>query len=113
MIKPKKIKAGDKVATVSLSWGGPAVFPQRYETGINQLMETFDVAVVEMPHTLSDATWLQKNPRARADDLMQAFSDSSINAIISTIGGDDSIRILPFLDLDIIRSNPKNLYGVF
>jgi len=66
---------------------------------------------VEMPHTLRDASWIYHNPQARADDLMQAFADPSIKAIISTIGGDDSIRILPFLDLDVIRSNPKIFMG--
>ena len=64
-----------------------------------------------MAHTLRDAAWLKANPQARADDLMQAFSDPSINAIISTIGGEDSICTLPFLDLDIIRSNPKIFMG--
>ena len=111
MMKPKKLQPGDKIATVSLSWGGPGVFPYRYEAGKRQLQDEFGVTVVEMPHTLSDASWLQRNPRARADDLMQAFADPSIKAIISTIGGDDSIRLLPFLDLDVIRSNPKIFMG--
>jgi len=111
MMKPKKLQPGDKVAAVSLSWGGPGTFLYRYAAGKRQLQDEFGVTVVEMPHTLSDASWLQRNPRARADDLMQAFADPSIKAIISTIGGDDSIRILPFLDLDVIRSNPKIFMG--
>jgi muramoyltetrapeptide carboxypeptidase LdcA involved in peptidoglycan recycling len=110
-LKPEKLQPGDKVATVSLSWGGPGAFPHRYKAGKQQLQDEFGVTVVEMPHTLRDASWLQLNPRARADDLMQAFADPSIKAIISTIGGDDSIRILPFLDLDVIRSNPKIFIG--
>jgi muramoyltetrapeptide carboxypeptidase LdcA involved in peptidoglycan recycling len=64
-----------------------------------------------MDHTLRDASWLQHNPQARADDLMQAFADPSIKGIISTIGGDDSIRILPFLDLDVMRAHPKIFMG--
>lgn len=43
---------------------------------------------------------------------MEAFADSQIKAIISTIGGDDSIRILPFLDLSVIRNNPKVFLGL-
>ena len=109
--KPKKLQTGDTVATVTLSWGGPSVFPHRYEAGKKHLEETFGVKVVEMPHTLSDADWLRKNPRARADDLMQAFTNPSINGIVSTIGGDDSIRILPFLNLNEIHSNPKIFMG--
>ena len=103
IIKPRKLQPGDKVATVSLSWGGPGTFPHRYQAGKQQLQEEFGLTVVEMPHTLSDAAWLNRHPQARADDLMAAFADPSIKAIISTIGGDDSIRLLPRLDLDIIR----------
>src|SRR5919197_6505074 len=107
MIKPPKLKPGDKIATVSLSWGGPSVFPYRYQIGIQQLKDEFDLEVVEMPNTLRDADWLARNPKARADDLMQAFADSLIKGIFATIGGSDSIRLLPYLDLDIIRNNPK------
>lgn len=111
LIKPQKLQPGDKVAVVSLSWGGPGAIPHRYQAGKRQLEETFHVQVVEMPHTLSEPDWLGANPNARADDLMQAFSDDSIKAIISTIGGDDSIRILPYLDLDVIKANPKIFMG--
>jgi len=111
MKKPRKLQAGDTLAAVTLSWGGPNVFPDRYEAGKRQLEKTFGVRVVEMPHTLSDAEWLMENPQARADDLMRAFSDPAIDGIISTIGGDDSIRILPYLDLKVIQNNPKIFLG--
>jgi len=110
-MQPSKLRPGDKVAVVSLSWGGPATFPQRYETGKRQLQDVFGLTAVEMPHTLRDATWLHQHPEARADDLMRAFADSSVRGIVSSIGGDDSIRILPFIDLDVIRSNPKVFLG--
>jgi muramoyltetrapeptide carboxypeptidase LdcA involved in peptidoglycan recycling len=111
MIKPQKLNPGDKIATVSLSWGGPYVFPHRYQVGVQQLKAEFDLQVVEMPHTLRDADWLSRNPQARADDFMRAFVDSSIKGIFATIGGDDSIRLLPFIDLNIIRNNPKIFLG--
>ncbi len=111
MKKPQKLQAGDIVASVTLSWGGPNVFPYRYEAGKKQLEKTFGVKVIEMPHALSDPDWLRENPQARADDLMQAFADTTIDGIISTIGGDDSIRILPYLDLRVIRDNPKIFLG--
>src|SRR5512139_3821473 len=111
MIKPAKLNPGDRIATVSLSWGGPSVFPYRYQIGVQQLQEELGLQVVEMPHTLADADWLARNPGARADDLMQAFADPSIKGIFSTIGGNDSIRLLPFIDLDVIRNNPKIFLG--
>jgi len=111
MIKPQKLKQGDKIATVSLSWGGPSIFPQRYQIGVQQLQQEFGLQVVEMPNTLKDASWLAKNPKARADDLMQAFDDPSIKGVFATIGGEDSIRLLPYIDFNIIRNNPKIFIG--
>ncbi len=111
LIKPKKLKQEDKIATVSLSWGGAGELPHRYEKGKKQLEETFGLTVVETKNSLKYAEWISKNPQARADDLMEAFSDNSIRAIISNIGGDDSIRTLPFIDLSIIKNNPKIFLG--
>ena len=111
LTKPRKLKPGDKIAAVSLSWGGPGAIPARYQAGVRQLEEAFGVQVVEMPHTLAEPDWLRAHPQARAEDLMQAFSDPQIRAIFSTIGGDDSIRTLPYLDLEVIRNNPKIYLG--
>ena len=110
-IKPKKLQSGDKVVAISTSWGGPGAIPYRYEVGKQQLQDAFGVTVVETSHALRSPDWLERNPRARADDLMEAFRDPSVKAIISTIGGEDSIRLLPHLDLEVMRSNPKIVMG--
>ena len=110
-IKPKMLRPGSRIAAISLSWGGPGTIPYRYQIGKQQFEEEFDVTVVETAHALRDADWLAKNPKARADDLMAAFADETIDGIISTIGGEDSIRTLSYLDLDLIRDNPKVFMG--
>jgi muramoyltetrapeptide carboxypeptidase LdcA involved in peptidoglycan recycling len=111
MIKPAPLKKGDKIAAISLSWGGAGELPKRYLAGKKQLEELFNVQVVETKHALKPAEYIAKNPQARASDLMEAFADKSIKAIISNIGGDDSIRILPYIDIEIIRNNPKIFLG--
>jgi len=111
LTKPPALKPGDKVAAVTLSWGGPGTFPHRYLAGKMQFEKEFGLHVVESEHALRCPKWLAKNPRARAADLMAAFVDPSIKAIISTIGGDDSVRLLPYLDLDVIRRHPKIFMG--
>jgi muramoyltetrapeptide carboxypeptidase LdcA involved in peptidoglycan recycling len=108
---PKGLQRGDKVAAVSPSWGGPSIFPDRYRAGRRQFEAIFGVEVVEMPHTLAPADYLADHPEARAEDLMEAFSDFSISGIVATIGGDDSIRLLPHLDLEVLRRNPKIFLG--
>ena len=110
-IKPKILRPSSRIAAISLSWGGPGAIPYRYQIGKRQFEEAFDVTVVETAYALRDADWLVKNPEARADDLMAAFADATIDGIISTIGGEDSIRTLPYLDLDLIQKNPKVFMG--
>ena len=113
LIKPKKLQPGDKVATVSLSWGGAgdSDLLWRYNLGKKRLKEQFDLEVVEMKNTLKGSEYLYNNPEKRAEDLMEAFCDSSIKAIFSCIGGDESIRMLPYIDFDIIKNNPKIFIG--
>jgi muramoyltetrapeptide carboxypeptidase LdcA involved in peptidoglycan recycling len=111
LLKPRRLRPGDRVAVVTPSWGGPASFPNRYEAGKTYLATAFRLEVVEMPNALRDAQWLYTNPAARADDLMQAYADTSIKAIIASIGGDDAIRLIPHVDLAVIRDNPKVFMG--
>ncbi len=111
LARPRALKAGDKVAAVSLSWGGASVFPHRYEAGKKQLEEAYGIQVVETKHALKSPEWIAQNPAARADDLMEAFSNPEIAGIVSVIGGDDSVRVLPYLDLGVITKNPKPYMG--
>jgi muramoyltetrapeptide carboxypeptidase LdcA involved in peptidoglycan recycling len=111
LIKPAALQKGDKIAAVTLSSGVAGMFPYRYHIGKKQFENAYDVHIVEMKHTLKDAEWIKNNPGARADDLMTAFTDPNIKGIISTIGGDDSIRILPYIDYDLIAQNPKVFVG--
>lgn len=109
--KPPRLKKGDTVAAISLSSGAAHFFPHRYQAGKNQFEEAFEVKVIETPNALESNDWLYAHPEARAHDLHWALQNPEVKAIISTIGGDDSVRILPFLDADLIRKHPKILMG--
>jgi muramoyltetrapeptide carboxypeptidase LdcA involved in peptidoglycan recycling len=43
--------------------------------------------------------------------LMNALKNKYIKAIFSTIWWDDSIRILPYIDFEVIKNNPKIFMG--
>lgn len=111
LTRPRRLEAGARLVAVSLSWGGPGTFPHRFEAGKRQFEAEFEVELVPSRHALSDASWLQRNPEARADDLMAAFADPNVSGIVASIGGDDAIRLAPFVDLEVIRANPKVLLG--
>ena len=47
----------------------------------------------------------------RVNDLMDAFKDKNVKIIICANGGYNVNQILPFLDYNIIKNNPKMLIG--
>jgi len=112
MLKPDKLKKGDKVAIVSLSSGiaGDNEFNHRYKKGKERL-EEFGLEVITMPNALIGSNEIKLHPELRAKDLMDAFADKSIKAIFCNIGGDDTIRILPYINFEIIKNNPKIFMG--
>lgn len=113
MIKPERLRKGDKVAIVSLSSGmlGEKEFIHKYYLGKQRLEEKFGLEVVTMPNTLKGIEHIYEHPEKRAEDLMEAFKDKTIKAIICAIGGDDTIRLLPYIDYNVIKENPKIFMG--
>lgn len=111
VVIPQRLYSGDTVALLSPSWGGPSCFPNVYALGVKNLREQFGLQVREFATARMEAHELYRNPRRRAEDINAAFADTEVRAIIASIGGDDSVRILPYLDERVIRDNPKILMG--
>lgn len=47
----------------------------------------------------------------RVADLHNAFTDPDVKAVMTVIGGHNSNQLLPYLDWDLIATNPKILCG--
>jgi muramoyltetrapeptide carboxypeptidase LdcA involved in peptidoglycan recycling len=107
VIYPPKPRPGDRVAIVSPAAGLPEIFPEVYELGLSRLRAEFDLVPVEYPTTRA----MESSPADRARDLHAAFADPTITAVLATIGGDDQITVLPYLDDDLLRANPKPYFG--
>lgn len=65
-----------------------------------------------MPTARMSPDDLYKNPQIRADDINKCFEYESIDDIITSIGGYESVRILPFLDTKTIQKN-RIYHGFF
>jgi muramoyltetrapeptide carboxypeptidase LdcA involved in peptidoglycan recycling len=107
LLTPPKAQPGDRVAVLSPSWAGPAVYPNVHDAGLRVLREDLGLEVVEYPTTRE----LGSTPAERARDLMAAFADPTIRAVFASIGGDDQITVLPFLDPDVMAASPKAFFG--
>lgn len=113
MIKPKKLNVGDKIAIVSLSWGGigDEALIHKYYIAKERLEKEFGLEVITMPNALKGIEFIYNHPELRAKDLLDAFMNNSIKAVFCSIGGDDSIRLLPYINYDILKNNPKIFMG--
>lgn len=113
MLKPKHLTPGDTVAIVSLSAGtlGEPWAIHKLYIARERLKRDYGLKVITMPNALKGREFLYRHPEARAADLMEAFQNTDVKAVISAIGGDDTIRLLPYIDFDVIRDNPKIFTG--
>ncbi|MER7989259.1 S66 peptidase family protein [Streptomyces noursei] len=98
---------GDRIAVISPSSGLAGVLPLPYELGLKRLRAEFLLEPVEYSATRK----MGSTPQERADDIHAAFADPSVKAVMATIGGDDQITVLPLLDRELIRANPKPFFG--
>lgn len=109
-LRPRHLVPGDTIAVVSPSWGGPSHFPHVFDHGL-AVLRSWGFEVRESPTARASSDRLRLDPQARAGDLNRAFADPTVRAIVASIGGDDSIRLLPYLDRDAIAANPTILMG--
>jgi muramoyltetrapeptide carboxypeptidase len=63
------------------------------------------------PHLLDRYGYLAGQDKDRAADINQFFADPQVAALLPIRGGWGSSRMLPYLDYDRIRQNPKILVG--
>jgi muramoyltetrapeptide carboxypeptidase LdcA involved in peptidoglycan recycling len=64
-----------------------------------------------MPHGGQATAGMRVTPQARAEDLHAAFSDPEVDVVLAAIGGDHAVELLPHLDYQLIRANPKLFQG--
>ncbi|MFS1513765.1 S66 peptidase family protein [Chengkuizengella sp. SCS-71B] len=111
MIKPKRLKPGSTIAIISPSNGLPFLFPDNYELGLKMLQEALEFEVIEMPTARMSPAELYQDPKRRAEDINRCFEDDNIDGMITSIGGYESVRILPYLNIKSILKNPKMIMG--
>ena len=112
LIKPKCLQQGDKIAVVSPcnGWAGDPDILWKYNLGVSHLRE-LELEVIAAPNALRGSDYLLKNPKARAEDIMWAFENKDIHAIICCIGGNDSIKLIPYIEPKSISQNSKIFIG--
>jgi len=107
MKKLQKLQKGDKVAVLSPSFAAPAIFPKVFELGLQRIRDEFGLEPVEYPATRK----LNASTEERTRDIIAAFSDPEIKAVLASIGGDDQVTYIYKMSPEVFLKNPKPFLG--
>ncbi len=104
-----KLNPKDKVGIAS-----PAGFINNMEEIAPALeyLQSLGLEPIIGKHVLDKYFYMGGTDVDRASDLNGFLADDEIKAIFTTAGGCGSQRVLPFLDYDLIRKNPKPIFGL-
>lgn len=105
--RPKPLRPGDVVAVVAPS---SPVVPGRLKQGLRSL-ERMGLQVLEAPHLYDRWGFLAGADKDRAAALTEMFLRKEVRGIFCARGGYGAGRLLPYLDLDLIRRHPKVFLG--
>jgi len=108
LIKPPRLKKGDTVSLISPAFA--AFKPVNVEIKVESL-EAMGLKVKMGKHFYHRYGYLAGTDEERAADVNAAFADPEVKAVISHSGGWGCARLLPFLDYEMIKKNPKVLLG--
>ena len=102
------LRAGSRVAVVSPASAAKAELVERGVAGLR----AFGYEPVVMPHALVRGPMYYAGTAAeRVADLHAAFADETVDGVICTRGGWGSAELLPLLDRELMRANPKVFVG--
>lgn len=108
LIKPQRLARGMTVALVAPS--SPPKNAERVRYAI-EVLESLGFKVRQGKHIWERTQYLAGSDEQRAEDVNQAFSEPEVGAVFCLRGGYGTMRILPYLDYDLIRNNPKIITG--
>ena len=111
-IIPNKLKKGDKVMVIAPARGLKMIGKDAREIATERL-NSLGLEVVFAPNT-NDTNWDYMGSSSiekRVADIHSAFSDKSVKAIFTVIGGFNSNQLLEYVDYDLIKNNPKIFCG--
>lgn len=114
IIKPPRLKKGDKLGIISPSYPKPdrsdPEYFQQYDIAVNTIRE-MGFEVIEGKNLGKTRWWSGGTPEERAEDINAFFLDENIRGLIAHDGGSGAIEILEKLDYEGIKKHPKPLIG--
>jgi muramoyltetrapeptide carboxypeptidase len=108
--KPVALRKGSTIRVVAPA--SPEEDPSILSRDLAKLRELgYNVSLGECVRKLKTHGYLAGTDEERADELNEAFRDDKVDGVFCVTGGYGTSRILPSLDYDLIKSEPKVFLG--
>ncbi|WP_150468079.1 LD-carboxypeptidase [Francisella sp. SYW-9] len=109
VIKPPALHKGD---TVALLASASAVTSEQIQDSLGKLQSLgLKVKLGHYVNPVYQDGYFSANAKYRAQDLNNAFADPNIKAIFEVRGGWGSAQLLPLINYEQIKRNPKIIVG--
>ncbi len=107
---PAKLRAGDTVRVVAPS-RSLAIISEDVRAAATRRLEDLGLQVTFGRHVEERDQFDSSAVKSRLEDLHEAFEDREVAGILTAIGGFNSNQLLPEIDYELVRRNPKVLCG--
>ena len=112
VVYPPLLRHGDTVGVIAPSLPLARHFPDRFEYGLAALRETQSVEAIVAPISRRSYEGILTGPaRERAEAFNYFVRERKVRAIFCAIGGFNTTDMLPYIDFDAAREDPKLLIG--
>jgi muramoyltetrapeptide carboxypeptidase len=107
LLRPAPLQKGDTIGVVASSYSPRAAWLAR---GVRAL-ERAGYGVLVDPELLTTRRYQRAEDERRAAAFTRMWLDPAVKAVIGGTGGYGAVRMLPYLDPEIFRANPKSFVG--
>lgn len=111
MIYPKNLEKGNTIGVTAASDG--TTNPIKINR-LNNAIKNFEqrgYLIKETPNVRNSFKGRSADKFTRAKEFMELIENKDVNAIINAKGGDFLVEILPYIDFEKIKQNPKWFQG--
>ena len=107
LLRPAPLLKGDTVGVVASSYSPRAGWLAR---GVRAL-ERAGYGVLVDPELSTTRRYQRAEDERRAESFTKMWLDPRVKAVIGGTGGYGAVRMLPYLDPELFRANPKSFVG--
>lgn len=111
MIYPKKLFQGTTIGITAPSDGIVDSIKQKRLEHAKQMFQKKGYNILETSHVRHSEKGKSAESLIQAKELESLFQNSQVNYIIAAAGGDFLLEILPYINWNVIKENPKWLQG--